>query len=315
MRYAIRDMPYAIRPPPVQSTRILLAQLIDYAGLFPPAQLEMGPAVERYAEYRAGPDAWALGRFVVPAVRLEVFERAAEPHLPRDAGAEPWRVSVLASPDVGPELARVLEFNARHADGRAGAAVVDTIEIRVDSGDEVERAMLMLAGQVTPYFEVPIARDPGHLVAAIARTGARAKVRTGGVTPADIPAPRDLLRFLRLCVGAGVPFKATAGLHHPLRASYPLTYEPGCEEATMFGFLNVWMTAALLRAGIPAAEAPRVLEETELAAFSFENDAISWRGHRVDTAALADLRQRIAVSLGSCSFREPIDEMKALGLL
>ena len=303
----------------MQSTRTLLAHAIDYAGLFPPAQLEMAPAVANYAEYRAGADAWALGRFVVPAVRLEVFERAAEPLLPRGGSgggaAEPWRVSVLASSDPGSELARVLEFNARHADGAAGAAVVDTVEIRVDTGEEIERAMAALGGRLTPYFEIPIARDPGHLVAAIARVGARAKVRTGGVSSGDIPAPRDLLRFLRLCVGAKVPFKATAGLHHPLRASYPLTYEPGCESATMFGFLNVFITAALLRAGIPAAEPPRALEETELAAFSFENDAITRRGHRLDTAKLADLRQHVAISLGSCSFREPIDEMRGLGLL
>ena len=301
----------------MHSTRTLLAGLIDYAGLYPPAQLDMGPAVANYAEYRAGGDAWALGRFVVPAVRLEVFERAAEPLLPRGgAGAEPWRVSVLASPDVATELARVLEFNARHADGAgAGAAVVDVVEIRVDTGEEIERAMAALGDRLVPYFEIPIARDPGHLVAAIARVGARAKVRTGGVTPGDIPAPRDLLRFLRLCVGAKVPFKATAGLHHPLRASYPLTYEPGCESATMFGFLNVFITAALLRAGIPAAEPPRALEETELAAFSFENDAITWRGHRLDVAALTDFRRHVAISMGSCSFREPIDEMRGLGLL
>ena len=57
--------------------RILLRGLIDYAGLFPPASLDMADAVRNYAAYREGEHAWALGRFVVPAARLEEFERVA----------------------------------------------------------------------------------------------------------------------------------------------------------------------------------------------------------------------------------------------
>ena len=298
----------------MRSIRTLLSGSIDYAGLFPPAKLEMASAVRNYADYRAGEHAWALGRFVVPATRLDVFERAAESLLPA-AGSEPWRLTAIGGSNLAGDLAAALDFNQRHGDGGAGAAVVDTIEIRADSGEEIERAMAAIGGRFIPYFEIPIASDPGHLVAAIARAGARAKVRTGGVTPADFPAPANLLKFLRLCVGAGVPFKATAGLHHPLRATHPISEEPGCESATMYGFFNVFLTAAFLRAGIPAAEAPRVLEEGELAAFSFDDDGVTWRGRRLDNATLEDVRRRVALAFGSCSFLGPIEELKALALL
>ena len=97
----------------------LLAGSIDYAGLFPPAALDMAAAVRNYAAYRATPDAWALGRFVVPAARLAELEGEVESVAPR-APAEPWRLSVLLGGDPAGELERLGELNCRHA--AAGAA-------------------------------------------------------------------------------------------------------------------------------------------------------------------------------------------------
>ncbi|MDE3198309.1 MAG: hypothetical protein KGN84_18315 [Acidobacteriota bacterium] len=48
--------------------RLLLASAIDYAGMFPPAGLSLDKAVRNYRSYRDGPQSWALGRFVAPAV-------------------------------------------------------------------------------------------------------------------------------------------------------------------------------------------------------------------------------------------------------
>jgi hypothetical protein len=67
--------------------RTLLAHAIDYAGLFPPAQLDMPGAVAEYESYLASSDAWALGRFVVPAARLRELAAAAG-----DAPLEPVRL-------------------------------------------------------------------------------------------------------------------------------------------------------------------------------------------------------------------------------
>lgn len=53
------------------SLRVLLHEIIDYAGLFPPARLEMQPALANYLRYHSGPHAWMLGRFVCPCTRLE----------------------------------------------------------------------------------------------------------------------------------------------------------------------------------------------------------------------------------------------------
>ena len=164
----------------------------------------------------------------------------------------------------------------------------------------------------TAYVEVPLDPDPAPLVAAIARAGGRAKARTGGVTPDAFPQPAELLRFLRAVTAAGVPFKVTAGLHHPLRAEYRLTYEADSPRGTMYGFLNVFLTAAFLRAGLADADALRLLEERSPDAFRFLPDAIEWRGRRVDRATIAATRAQGIGGFGSCSFTEPVGELKEL---
>jgi hypothetical protein len=291
--------------------RTLLAGSIDYAGLFPPAGLAMAPAVRSYAEYRAGPDAWALGRFVLPAARLPEFEREVETVAPR-APAEPWPLSVLLGPDHVAELERLGELNCRHAAPGAAALSGDVVEAKASTVEAIGGLLGATPRWATAYVEVPLDPDPAPLVAAIARAGGRAKARTGGVTPDAFPEPAALLRFLRAVTAAGVPFKVTAGLHHPLRAEYRLTYAPDSPRGTMYGFLNVFLTAAFLRAGLPDAEAVKLLEERAAGAFRFTADAIEWRGHRVDRATIAATRAQGIGGFGSCSFSEPVGELEQM---
>ena len=292
----------------------LLASSIDYAGLFPPAALDMATAVRQYAEYRAGPDAWALGRFVVPVARLGELEREVEALAPRRP-AEPWRLSALLGPSAGEEIEALGEFNCRHAADGAASLSADIVEARADSVEAVDRLVTGLPRWVQAYVEIPLDRDPAPLVAAIARHGARAKARTGGVTRDAFPSADALARFLRACATAGVPFKATAGLHHPLRAEYRLTYAPDSAKGTMFGFLNVFLAAALIRQGLSEAETEQLLEERSPGAFRFSDGGIEWRGHRLEPTALHEARAGGIVAFGSCSFEEPLGELRAMGVL
>ena len=88
----------------MSAIRLLLRNSIDYAGLFPPAGLDMGAAVENYPRYRAGRSAWALGRFILPASRLAQFEAAAAGHSSGTPAGQPWLLSVLAGPDPAADL-------------------------------------------------------------------------------------------------------------------------------------------------------------------------------------------------------------------
>ena len=292
--------------------RVLLRNSIDYAGLFPPAGLDMNAAVGNYHRYRAGETAWALGRFILPVSRLAEFEQAAG-HIPRPPAGQPWLLGVLTGADLAADLEQVAEFNRRHA--ATGATQIDTLEAKTSSGDAVRDTMHRIPSHLQAYLEVPSDSDPTSLIATIGQMGGRAKVRTGGVTREGFPPTAHLLRFLQACVRVGVPFKATAGLHHPLRAQYRFTYAPDSPTGMMFGFLNLFLAAAFLRAGMEEPEAAQILEEESPLAFRFDARGVSWRDHRIGHDALASARQHLIVSFGSCSFTEPLEELQALNLL
>jgi membrane protease YdiL (CAAX protease family) len=293
------------------SLRALLEGIVDYAGLFPPAALSMPQAVATYAEARRGPDAWMLGRFVVPAARLAEFGADAYPHLPAVGEGEPWRVSALAAPHPAADLATIRAFNQEHA----GRAIVDSVEIRADDPAALADAARQVPAGMTAYFELAPGAGLDALLSAVKESGMRAKIRTGGVTADAFPPPADVLRFIEACVRAGVPLKATAGLHHPLRAEHRLTYADDAPSGVMFGFLNVFLAAAFLRSGLDAESVGPLLEEGDPAALRFGDEGVEWRGHRLATAQLAAARGGFAASFGSCSFDEPVRDLKALDLL
>jgi hypothetical protein len=299
----------------MSAIRTLLAESIDYAGLFPPAGLDMATAVENYARYRRESAAWALGRFVVPVSRLREFEVAAARPLSESPTGQPWRLALLAGPDPAGDLELTAEFNRRRSQPGALPALADTIEVKASSVRDIEDIMHRMPRTLQAYVEVPIDRDPRDLLAAVRRLGGRAKVRTGGVTRDAFPTAGDLIRFLRGCVQAGLPFKATAGLHHPLRAEYRLTYAPDSPAGVMFGFLNLFLATAFLRVGMEEADAARLLEEGSPEAFQVDESSIAWRSHRLHLDALRDARRFGVVSFGSCSFTEPISDLEALHLL
>jgi hypothetical protein len=289
----------------------LLREGIDYAGLFPPASLDMDMALQNYVRYSTGPSAWALGRFIVPVSRLPELETGLR-HLPARPIDQPWRFGALLGTEIQSDLEQLDGFKQRHSNS---GLIIDTLEAKASSESSVGEIMRKIRPTFMTYLEVPIDSDPGSLIAAIARQGGRAKVRTGGVTPNAFPTTPDLVRFIRRCTEAGVPFKATAGLHHALTGEHRLTYEPGSPRAPMFGFLNLYLTVAFIRAGMSDNDAAQLLEEGSGDAFQADSQGISWRGNRLDLKALADTRNLGVISFGSCSFTEPIDDLEALGLL
>jgi len=287
----------------------LLERVVDYAGLFPPAALSMPDAVAEYARQRRSSNAWMLGRFVLPVTRLDELAGAGQAVRERDEAT--WPVSALVGADPAGDFQVIRAFNDRHD----GHFAVEAVELRAATPDAIDFALAQRRDALEHYVEIAIEDDPRPLLQAIRQHGARAKVRTGGVTADAFPAPAALARFIVACAELGVPFKATAGLHHPLRGEEPLTYESGATAATMFGFLGVFTAAALARHGADEATVIAVLEERDASAFSFTADALRWRDRTLDAGQVSASRREFALSFGSCSFREPVDDLHDLGIL
>lgn len=290
----------------MKAVRALLAGVVDYAGLFPPASLDMQTAVRNYASYRADDAAWMLGRFVVPVVRLAELHAALRAI--RSTDAPQCRVAALLGERADADIREASAWN----DAVGELAIIDTIEGKFSTADAIHAAAAAAGSDFDLFAEVPLDPAPEALVAAIKRAGVNAKMRTGGVTPEALPAPESVVRFIRRCLEADVRFKATAGLHHPITAERALTYEPDGPHAVMFGYLNVFLAAGFMSRGMNDADAIRLLGETRVAAIEIGPDAIAWEGHRLSDAELRQARDRVIASFGSCSFREPVDELRQL---
>jgi hypothetical protein len=297
----------------MKSLRALTNGLIDYAGLFPPAGLEMAEAVANYSAYLAGRDSSMLGRFIVPAARLEEFGGHALPFLPKDDLSPAWRVSALLGRQANAEIAAIESFNREHVrDSRLGRVVIDAVEFKADNSDDIESLSATFSDSYSVFAEIPASGQTEVILDAAKTAGFSAKIRTGGVEQNAFPAAENVISFLGACRARELPFKATAGLHHIVCGAYPLTYQPDAQTGTMFVFLNVFLAAAFLFHGASAADATEVLTESSAAAFRFSDGNVEWRGRELSTRQISEVRQKFAISYGSCSFTEPTGELKAM---
>jgi hypothetical protein len=283
----------------MRAIETLLAGLIDYAGLYPPAALDMRTAVRNYLEYRAGKHAFALGRFIVDSARLDELSEAAGESL----GDIPLSVIVAA------------DLPAKKIESAVSRGFrIESVESKCSEPLAIRRLSEGLPLSIDCYFEIPVAGTCADAIDAIGSRGAFVKLRTGGVSPEAFPAPEQVSARLSSLADGQVAFKATAGLHHPIRSRHRLTYEAESPCAMMHGFVNLFCAAAL--AGeVESEHLEAVLVEEDAAAFSTEADSVGWRSHKWSTEQVGTIRREFFKSFGSCSFEEPMQDLEALGWL
>jgi len=284
---------------------------IDYAGLFPPSQLTMQEAVVNYSLNAAGPFNWMLGRFVLPVARLDEFIQIASGILTPDR-EKGCRLSVLAGENISETVRQIAAFNKKYGP----EFYADSLEVKASTVSKIDNTLTLLPEGVTAYFEIAQDDKFVDLVSALALNGQRAKIRTGGITPEDFPKSLDIIRFVRTCAAANVPFKATAGLHHPIRCYRPLTYSVDGPRGTMHGFLNLFLMTGFVRSNYKVFRLEQLMEEEFDEIFQFDESGIRWRGeHLLGLTEIEALRNRGIESFGSCSFDEPVADLQGLGLL
>jgi hypothetical protein len=273
--------------------RVLLERLIDHAALFPPASMDMPEAIAADRAARASEYAWMLDRFICPASKLDRL------------------------PDDAPELAVVLDGGEGDIEAVAGAQAaghrVALVEARIDPTwipDTQALVQTSLGDDVQAFWELAPGRGLRGAVAAVREAGAGAKIRCGGVTADAFPSPEAVAAFVAACRDEGVRFKATAGLHHPVRHVDPAT------GFHMHGFLNLLAAAVFAHAeGLGEAELAALLAEEDPSAFAVSGDEVAVHGHRAGAEAIAAARTEAFVAYGSCSFSEPVEDLKLFGVL
>jgi hypothetical protein len=277
----------------VRGVPALLHALVDDAGLFPPEQLAMSAALDRHrADERAG-HLMLAHRFLCPASRLSELRGGL-------AVGDKLRLAVVADTGLA-GLPAALEEAA--ADSRLTLEAVEIpLAMEADQPGAAEEALAALA-EVSAAVYVEPQRGPGWLeaVEVIARSGRGAKVRCGGARAELFPSPEELASFIHACARAGVPFKASAGLHRAIRTR---------DERTGFvhhGYLNLALAACRAVPAGRVADLAAVLASTDARALAAQARVV-----RASTAAAA---RTLFVAYGSCSTSEPIEDVASLGLL
>ena len=300
------------------SLRALLSRSIDYAGMFPPCSLDLERSLKNQAQYLRTADAWMLSAFVLPVGQFG----AAKQLLAEFDPLHPLQVSAL-----GPKTENAAAF--REALAKSDAAIrslsahnVDLVavsQLEMFLPPDVDSQMLSEArsilGTLPTFWEAPPDRAE-QTIALVAELNSNAdaptfgyKLRTGGVTADAFPTSAQIAQALVTPATHQVPIKFTAGLHHPLRQ-----YREEV-QTKMHGFLNV-LGAAVLAAEHKwnAHQAALMLEDENADSFSFTDEFFAWQEWRIDIKRLQD-RRKFVTSFGSCSFNEPREDLRALGLL
>jgi len=269
----------------------MFAGLLDDAAIFPPGNLSLGEAVRAHLAHGIASYADLVGPLVVSAADLTALAEATA-DLPAGSVALSVTVPTPAAVDAALERARAIRavhlaaLEVAVPEGVAAADIVPMLDVTVgrSSGLEV-------------YVELPRDARRSELIAALAGSPYRAKLRTGGVRADLYPDEAELAAAIVALVRAAVPFKATAGLHHAIRNTDPVT---GFEQ---HGFLNVLAaTDAALRGA----------DEAEVRGWLAERD-----GGRLaaQVAGLSPATREAFCSFGTCSIDEPVAELTELHLL
>lgn len=301
----------------------LVAGLLDDAAVFPPGNLPLDQAVPAHLAHLRSPHARLVGPLVVAAKDLGALAAVLGPA--GGAAASPVRAAFdgVSALDGDPALGGGFALGGSSALGGGSAiGVAVTVplpqlagavaEARAIPGVRLEAVEVVPTGSTRPddlvaaladaagatvFVEVPRDDRRDAVLSALAGTAHRAKFRTGGVRAELYPSVAELAGSVCAAVRAGVPFKATAGLHHALRNTDPVT---GFDQ---HGFLNLLLATAAALDGATADDLAALLAERD-------GGRVAERVRGLDPAVRSAF-----LSFGTCSIDEPVQELVALGLL
>jgi hypothetical protein len=329
--------------------RALLSGSIDYAGTFPPARLPLVDAVRNYASYRVQPESWLLSRFVCRTSHLSQFGTLGDKLF---AASQPaFRIAAVGRggqsrseflQNLDADFLAIQSFNADA--GQRGR--VDVMELRLPADVISKRDALadLLAAiddrldttgiaDVTLFYESTRSNDWRKMLANVIGTVAAHnqairdkeeprlsdsnrlrlsgfKLRTGTLQASDYPTTQQIAFAITACRDAQLFWKATAGLHNPLGR-----FDRALGTWT-FGFLNIFAATVLAKLhNLQAEQVRSILDADTLDQFVVDDHGFAWGEWRATTESIPAAREATIVSFGSCSFDEPLQGLKQLGLL
>ena len=319
-----------------RSLKALLNGVVDYAGMFPPAQLALPTAIRNYANYRNEPEKWMLGRFICPAVKLPDLSSHVDnlfgsgPPLSLSILGRGGRDSSTFLEGLRLDMEDMAEIRRKHGNRVLASVFEVKLPIEVLLGDAsrskalLEKCASVIEQHGPPelvvYYEVGVGsawRTTIPAVLSVLRLCRDLpyekclppgfKLRTGGVDSAAFPSAEEVAGVICVCRDSGVPMKFTAGLHHPIRK-----HDAGV-QTKMHGFINVFVAGVLAAARkLEPDTVCDILSDENAANFHFTDDSCRWGEISATTAEIEASRKSSVTSFGSCSFDDPRDDLRTL---
>lgn len=315
-----------------------MADIIDYAGMFPPAKLKMDEAVGNYIRYRKEKLNWMLARFVCPSNRLRELGNCFQ----KFEDKTPFRISVLShhkknNTNFLDNLRDVVNSVKSFLDNNGRKFTIDIIETRLppeifqtNSSTSVKQILECSNSlfesadlcDMSLFFEINYPAGWEKMFSTVVEEfsifsrkslnikRAGIKLRCGGPHPSAFIGPSTVALVIRECRDAMIPLKATAGLHHPIRHFNQRA------NAMEHGFLNLFGAGILaLVHGLSEEHLIPILEDKTPENFVFDNASFAWKNFHASAEDIAAARRTLMTSFGSCSLAEPEEDLIKLGLL
>lgn len=296
-----------------------MAGLIDYAGLFPPAKLELEPAIKNYASYLNGSEKWMLSNFIIPAQKLPKLtpEMMA---LFDDTGG--LNFSVI-SQSFREDVQTIVEFR----DKFPAQIRLNFIETKLHAADNISQAissnnkcLQQKDLSLRVFYESSFKGDWQSNLQQATITISEAneefgrndgfKLRCGGVEPSMFPSIQQVATAMQVCRDTGLAMKFTAGLHHPIR------HFDEAIKVDMHGFMNIFVAGMLgAEQDLEVHEIQGILAEENPENFMFTKSGLRWNDYEISSEKISTLRENKFISYGSCSVDEPREDLEAIGLL
>ena len=306
--------------------------LIDYAGLFPPAKLNLHDTLVNMLRGQKFTEFWMISSLVLPVNQLDnlistlVDLGETDAFFPISFVASRAESETVFFDTLNTDIKRIKEFFELHPNFSAKAFEIalppsichsenrDNLSLFVK-----DTASILIEAKLNPFIEVSAGEhwlSSMHIaVTAIAEINknsaekASFKIRCGGIKPEMMPPSENVAHTILYCKEKGISLKATAGLHHPLKH---FNDDLG---GLMHGFINVFGSAILAKVNDFSFETlVQMLNDEKPDSFIFSENTLSWKNYSVTSEEIKKYRSFIT-SYGSCSFDEPIEDLQTLKLL
>lgn len=316
--------------------RAFTENIIDYAGLFPPAKLNLDEAFRNYVQYSNSEFQWMLSRFICPVKVLADLKTIIKNNY---STINDLNLSVIGrgghnEADFNKNLSEDLNYLESFNSDFEKSVKTNVLEIKLPDelitshddkkiSDFIYHIFSNIENRINHpifiYFEGHVGTDWKKNISALIEgiklhneknINSGFKFRTGGVEAYSFPTPEQIAFCIRECVDREIPMKCTAGLHHPFRH-----YNKEI-DSMMHGFINVFGAGIIaLRHNISNPGLKNILSDEDPRNFIFTNDYFSWKDWKISIEDIEFARKDLMISFGSCSFEDPVNDLKSLKLL